>query len=63
MHLVVAAIQYTLHAPDVEWHTDNLLVIKPYEDEHVDDCLYATLLEVHTYINEYMHQRVYVEWH
>ena len=20
MHLVVAAIQYTLHAPDVEWH-------------------------------------------
>ena len=32
--------------------TDNLLVIKPYKDEHVDDCLDATLLEVHTYINE-----------
>ena len=43
--------------------TDNLLVIKLYKDEHVDDCLDATLLEVHTYINEYMHQRVYVEWH
>ena len=28
--------------------TDNLLVIKPYKDEHVDDCLDATLLEVHT---------------